>query len=73
MTLIVMAVKLSFRGMPCRAIGALEGTGVILAVMAEKWLEMQGCTKMWGLRTYSYWLSEILSRIEAMCTECWPA
>jgi hypothetical protein len=37
MTFVVMAVKLSFCGMLCRAIGALEGAGVILAVMAEKW------------------------------------
>ena len=37
-----MAVELSFGGMPRRAIGALKGTGVILAVMADKWSEKNG-------------------------------
>ena len=36
MTFVVMAVKLSFGGVPCRAIAALEGASVILAMMAEK-------------------------------------
>jgi hypothetical protein len=35
-TLVVMSMKLSFGGMTCWATSALEGAGVILAVMAKK-------------------------------------